>query len=234
MQVAILAGGMATRLRPITTEIPKSMVLVEGKPFLARQLQLLEKHGVRDVVLCVGHLAQQIEDYFGDGSAFGVNLSYSDEGERALGTAGALKLAEPLLAEQFFVLFGDSYLMLDYRAIWRHFTEHPQLGLMVVYRNDNRYDTSDILVEDGFVSLYDKARPVPGMVYINDGLSVLRRAALNLIPDDQPMALQAFFQQLIVRRELLALETTQRFYEIGSFSGLEELGALLRAGAVDN
>ena len=126
MQVAILAGGLGTRLYPLTEPVPKSMLLIEEKPFLQYQLELLAVHGVCKVVLCVGHLGEQIRDYFGAGSRFGMHIVYSDEKERALGTAGALKFAEDLLADQFFVLFGDSYLMLDYAAIWGYFKQHKQ------------------------------------------------------------------------------------------------------------
>jgi NDP-sugar pyrophosphorylase family protein len=232
MQVAVLAGGLATRLYPLTQSIPKSMVRIEGKPFLQYQLELLAAHGVHDVVLCVGHLAQQIHDCFGDGSHLGVQIVYSDEEEQALGTAGALKYAKDVLADQFFVLFGDSYLMLDYAHIWDHFIRRDRLGLMVVYRNEGRYDTSDVLVEDGLVTAYDKASPLPGMVYINEGLSVVRKAALNLIPSQQQMSLQKFFGRLIEQRQLLALETRQRFYEIGSPAGLEEFKQLVTSGGI--
>jgi NDP-sugar pyrophosphorylase family protein len=233
MQVAILAGGQATRLNPLTQTIPKSMVLIEGKPFLQYQLESLAAHGVRDVVLCVGHLAKQVRDYFGDGSRFSVQIVYSDEGEQALGTAGALKFAEKVLADRFFVLFGDSYLMLDYAGIWDYFNRQDKLGLMVVYHNEGRYDTSDVLVKAGLVTAYERKSLLPGMIYINEGLSVLRTAALQLVPEGQSVSLQTFFGRLIERRQLLALETQQRFYEIGSFAGLGEFRQLVRSGGIE-
>lgn len=233
MQAAILAGGQATRLYPLTRAIPKSMVLIEGKPFLQHQLELLAAHGVGDIVLCLGHLADQVRDYFGDGGRFGVQIVYSDEGDQALGTAGALKFAEGALAEQFFVLFGDSYLMFDYEGIWNHFKQRDKLGLMVVYRNEGRYDTSDVLVKDRLVTAYEKELPLPEMIHINAGLSVLRKAALKLIPEGESESLQTFLGRLIERRQLLALETQQRFYEIGSFTGLAEFRQLVRAGGIE-
>lgn len=232
MQIAILAGGPATRLQPLTKRIPKSMVEIEGKPFLQYQIELLRANGVKDIVLCVGHLADQIKGYFGDGGRFGVAIQYSDEGERRLGTAGALKFAEELLADVFFVMFGDSYLMLDYRAIMECFLARDRLGLMVVYRNENLYDSSDVIVEGGFVKLYDKDHPAPEMVYINEGLSVLRKEALAALPAGQPVSLQEFYQGLIAQRQMLALETQQRFYEIGSLAGLEEFERFVAAGGV--
>ena len=227
MQIAILAGGLATRLYPLTEQSPKSMLKVHGKPFLEHQIELLRKNDVTDIVLCVGHLAEQIYDYFDDGYRWGVHISYSDEGESHLGTAGALKLAESYLTESFFVLFGDSYLMLDYPSIMDHYRSSGCLGLMVVYHNANRYDSSDVLVEDGFVTAYDKEHPIPNMAYINHGLSVISRQALSMIPGVAPLSLQSFFQKLIPQRQLMALETKQRFYEIGSFDGLREFEQLV-------
>ncbi len=232
MQIAILAGGLATRLHPLTERIPKSMVEIKGKPFLQYQIELLRRHDVRDIVLCVGHLANQIRAYFGNGQRFGVHIAYSDEGEQCLGTAGALKFAEGLLADEFFVLFGDSYLLLDYRAIMEYFLAWDKLGLMMVYRNENRHDSSDVLIEEGFVAAYDKENPMPGVVYINEGLSVLRRQALAMISSEQPLSLQTFFKMLITQRQLLALETKQRFYEVGSFAGLQEFERLVADGDV--
>ena len=232
MQIAILAGGLATRLYPLTKNIPKSMVMIAGKPFLQYQVELLRRHNITDIVLCVGHLSEQIKGYFGDGSRFGVRIRYSDEGERRLGTAGALKWAEPLLEDVFFVMFGDSYLMLDYKAIMDYFLAYDRLGLMVVYRNENRYDTSDVVIKDGLVVAYDKENPTPEMVYINEGLSILRKEALSFIPRGQPLSLQQFFRILIEQRQLLAFETKQRFYEIGSFAGLEEFSRLVSEGGI--
>jgi len=232
MQVAILAGGLATRLRPLTETLPKSMVRVAGRPFLEHQLELLAEQGVRDVVLCVGHLGEQIEEHFGDGRAFGVRIRYSEEGDCLLGTAGALRRAEPLLDDRFFVLYGDSYLCLDYRDVMRRFEASDRLGLMVVYRNDDRWDRSNVVVESGLVRVYDKRERQPGMVYIDYGVSALRREALVAIPTGRAVSLDVLYQGLIGRGELLAHEATRRFYEIGSFAGLAELEELLSAGGV--
>ena len=232
MQVAILAGGLATRLRPLTETMPKSMVRVAGRPFLEHQLELLAEQGVRDVVLCVGHLGEQIREHFGDGSAFGVRIRYSEEGDCLLGTAGALRRAEPLFDDRFFVLYGDSYLCLDYRDVMTRFEASDRLGLMVVYRNDDRWDRSNVVVESGLVRVYDKRERRPGMVYIDYGVSALRREALVAIPTDRAVSLEALYQDLIGRGELLAHEATRRFYEIGSFAGLAELEELLSVGGV--
>ena len=232
MQIAILAGGLAKRLGRLTERKPKSMIEIKGKPFLEHQIELLRCNGVMDIVLCVGHMADQIKGYFGDGGRFGVCIQYSDEGERGLGTAGALKFAEEVLSDEFFVMFGDSYLMLDYRAIMEHFIEFNKLGLMVVYRNANLYDTSEVIVEEDFVKEYDKDHPSPDMIFINEGLSVLRKEALAVLHDDKRVSLQEFYRELIIQRQLLALETEQRFYEIGSFSGLKEFKEFVEEGGL--
>ena len=221
-----MAGGLGTRLGALTAHAPKSMVDVHRRPFLAWQLDLLRRHGVTDVLLLVGHLADAIRGEVGDGSAFGVRVRYSDEGERRLGTAGSLKWAEPFVADAFFVLFGDSYLLLDYRAIMEHFLAYDRLALMVVYRNADRWGPSDVSIADGFVTAY-ATPPRPGMVHINMGLSVLRRDALAGLIRGRPASLQDLYRPLIARRELLAWETDQRFYEVGSPAGLDEFRRLV-------
>jgi N-acetyl-alpha-D-muramate 1-phosphate uridylyltransferase len=226
MQAAIVAGGLGTRLGSLTAQIPKSMVDVHGRPFLAWQLDLLRRNGVTDVLLCVGHLAHVIREAIGDDGRFGLRVRYSDEADRRLGTAGSLKWAEPLVADVFFVLFGDSYVLLDYRAVMEHFLACDRLGLMVVYQNDNRWGASDVTIADGFVTAY-ASPPAAGMAHINMGLSVLRREAPAPLESGRPASLQDLYAPLIARRQLLAWETPQRFYEIGSPTGLEELRQLV-------
>jgi len=230
MQMVILAGGLGTRLRPLTEGLPKCMVPINGRSFLEYQLELLSRRGVRDIVLCVGYLGEAILEYFGRGHRYGVNIVYSWERDGLLGTAGALRNAEPLLAPEFFVAYGDSYLLLDYREIMRRFRQSDALGTMVVYRNHDRLERSNVVVRDGRVTAYDKTARLPGMVYINEGLSVLRRRALRLIPSGEPVSQEEFYQELIARGELLACETQQRFYEIGSLRGIEEFQRFIAPG----
>src|SRR3954462_14370954 len=138
--VAILAGGLATRLRPVTEKIPKALIQVAGQPFLAHQLRLLKSAGIRKTVLCVGYHGEMIENEFGDGSSFGIEISYSFDGPELLGTGGALRKALPRLAKKFFVLYGDSYLPIDYAEPARTFLASGKLGLMTVFRNDGQRD----------------------------------------------------------------------------------------------
>ncbi len=232
MQVVILAGGRATRLRPLTDRVPKSLIEVDRKPFLEHQLYFLKKSEVTDIVLCVGYLGEQIEGYFGDGSKFGVNIKYSYERGQLLGTAGALKNAERLLRDQFFVMYGDSYLFLDFAALMAYFNRFDKLGLMVVYKNYDRYDTSNAVVEGNLVKGYSKKERMVGMVYIDYGASILRKRALELVPHNQVYPLEELFSRLIEQKELLAYEVNKRFYEIGSLEGLEEFRRYILQGGV--
>jgi len=230
MQAVILAGGLGIRLRPLTDRIPKPMIMVHGKPFLEYQLELLRRHGIMSVVLCVGHLGHIVKRHFGDGSGFGVDIRYSEDGQRLLGTAGALKRAEPLLDDEFFLTYCDSYLLLDYAAVMAHFRRQDRPALMVIYRNENRYERSNVAAADGFVKAYDKEKQTPEMVYINYGISVLRREALQFVPPGQIYSQEEMYGRLIQERQLLAYETDQRFYEVGSPDGLAEFTRLVASG----
>lgn len=222
MQIAILAGGLATRLRPHTEKIPKSLVKIYGKPFLEYQIDLLRKQGIKDIVLCLGYLGEQIQEYFGDGKRFGVKIWYSYEREQLLNTAGALKNAENLLKDEFFVMYGDSYLFLDFHTIASYFHQFKKLALMVVYKNYDRYDKSNIVIEGNLVKKYSKKVKTKDMVYIDYGASLLRKEVLDLVPKNTPYSLEELFSKLISRKEVLAFEVKKRFYEIGSKKGLVE------------
>jgi len=232
VQMVILAGGLGTRLRPLTSEVPKALIPIGGKPFLHHQIELVKRSGIRDIVLCVGHLADMVKDYFGDGRWLGVRIRYSEEEGHLLGTAGAIKNAEPLLGDSFFLMYGDSYLMIDYHEIMRYFRRFDRLGLMVVWKNVDRFDRSNVMIEGNLVTAYNKDQKSSNMDYVNYGLSVLRKEALTFMPAGRPFSQEEFYQILIDQRELLAFEVEQRFYEIGSPKGLEEFGMLVASGGV--
>jgi NDP-sugar pyrophosphorylase family protein len=227
--VAILAGGLATRLRPATEELPKALIKVGDQPFLAHQLRLLASAGIAKVVLCVGYRGEMIEKEFGDGSRFGLEVTYSFDGAELLGTGGALTNALPLLGKQFLVLYGDSYLPIDYAAPVRAFVATSKTGLMTVFRNEGRWDTSNVLFRDGMIQSYTKKDPDPEMRHIDYGLGIFSSAAFAAWPGDKAFDLAEAYQDLIARGELAGYEVKQRFYEIGSPAGLAELDALLRA-----
>jgi NDP-sugar pyrophosphorylase family protein len=230
LPVALLAGGMATRLRPITEKIPKLLVEVAGEPFFSHQLRLLKKNGLTKIVLCVGYLGEKIVELYGDGSKWGVQIEYAFDGPKLLGTGGALIAALPKLGDTFYVLYGDSYLPVDYRAVGDFFLRSGQLGLMTVYENHGRYDTSNVEFAGGTIKDYDKKHRTPAMRHIDYGLGVFRAAAFDGFPRDAVVDLAAVQTQLCARGQLAGYEMKQRFYEIGSHEGLNELDALLRAG----
>ena len=227
--VAILAGGLATRLRPITEKIPKSLVPVAGKPFLAHQLDLLQSRGVRRAVLCVGYLGEMIQREFGNGSTYGIRLDYSFDGPKLLGTGGAIQRALPLLGDEFFVLYGDSYLPVEYRPVAEFFRRSGKLGLMTVYRNEGRYDTSNVVFRDGEIAVYDKKNRPPEMRHIDYGLSLFKAAAFGSYSTGQPFDLAGVMGRLVRERQLAGYEVRERFYEIGSPAGLAELESLLKS-----
>lgn len=227
--VAILAGGLATRLRPITEEIPKALISVAGQPFLAHQLRLLQNAGLRKAVLCVGYRGEMIEQEFGDGRSLGIELSYSFDGPELLGTGGALKKALPSLGQRFFVLYGDSYLPIDYAAPARAFAASGKLGLMTVFRNEGRWDTSNVWFQAGSIKSYSKKDQASEMQHIDYGLGLLDSTALGRWPEGAAFDLADVYRDLITRDELAGFEVERRFYEIGSPEGLAELDAMLRS-----
>ena len=232
MQVVILSGGLATRLRPLTETVPKSLVEIEGRPFLEYQIGFVKKGGVRDIVLCAGYRGEKIEKYFGNGKQIGVDIKYSYEREKLLGMAGALKNAEDLLEDKFFVMNGDSYLFLDFGAVMSYFEEKGKTGLMVVYKNYDRYDRSNVVVEGNLVKQYNRQTKTEDMVYIDYGVSILKKSTLSLVSPNQVYSLDELYQQLIPREELLAYEVNERFYEIGSPGGLAEFREVVSKGEV--
>jgi D-sedoheptulose 7-phosphate isomerase len=222
LPAAILAGGLATRLRPLTETIPKALVEIRGEPFLAHQLRLLRARGVNRVVLCVAYRGEMIRDAVGDGGAYGVEVAYSFDGPILRGTAGALRAALPQLGEAFFVLYGDSYLPCDYRAVEQAFLASGKAALMTVFRNEGQWDSSNVEFDGGRILAYDKQAHSPRMRHIDYGLGVFRREAFEHVPPDSPYDLASLYQDLLRQDRLAASEVSERFYEIGSFEGIEE------------
>ena len=228
LPVAILCGGLGTRLYPLTRNKPKALVEIGGEALLAHQLRLLKASGIEKAVLCLGRHGEMLRDYAGDGSRFGLSVEYSCDGPEPLGTAGAVRKALPLLGDEFFVLYGDSYLLCDYRSVERRFHESGKQALMTVFRNEGRWDRSNVEMSDlGSVRIYDKRNPTPQMRHIDYGLGVFRAAAFGRAPAGRAFDLAELYQQLLQEGELSACEVKERFYEIGSFEGIEELTTLL-------
>ena len=227
MQVAILAGGLAARLGDLTEDHPKSLLKFQGKPFLEYQLELLRRADIGKVVLCLGHLGEQIERHFGDGDKFGVSICYSIE-EKPLGTAGALRNARDMLDDTFFCMYGDSYLFLNFLEVMRYFESQNKLALMTVFNNHNRFDKSNTATQGNLVSRYNKNDATGDMVYIDYGLNIFRKRTMDMIPDNQFYSLEELFPRLIALQELLAYEVGERFYEIGSPQGFRDFSEYIR------
>lgn len=234
LPAVILMGGVATRLRPVTEKIPKALIDINGEPFLVHQLRLLRSRGIRRVVCCIGFLGEMIVDIAGDGSRFGMEIQYSFDGPVLRGTAGAIHQALPLLEEKFFVLYGDSYLPCDYKAIEDYFEASGKSGLMTVYRNEGKWDSSNVEFSGGRIVAYDKRHKTPRMHYIDYGLGVFRRKTFEEIETGSVKDLAEVYQDLLARDDLAGYEMMDRFYEIGSFSGIADLSAALTSGLLQD
>ena len=227
MQIAILAGGLATRLGELVKSEPKSLLKIQGKPFIEYQIEQIEKQGITDIMVCTGHLGEQIERYLGNGTRYGLNIKYSHE-DRPLGTAGALKKAVNLLDNEFITMYGDSYLFLDFNMIFAHFISRDRLALMTVYKNHDHHDKSNTSISGGLVTAYSKDDRTGDMVYIDYGAHMFRKQALELIPPDRYFPLEDLFPILISQEQLLSFEARDRFYEIGSPQGIQDFNEYVR------
>jgi len=234
MQAVVLAGGLATRMRPRTLTVPKAMLEVAGRPFIDWQLEKLAACGYSDVVLCVAFLADQVKDHVGDGARFGLRVRYSDEGPTLLGTAGALRAALDLLAPTFLVTYGDSYLPFDYAApLARLEASGDCQGVMSIFENRGAWDTSNVEADAGgeWVLRYEKGRPDLHFSYIDYGAIALRREVIAALPPGEPRGLDAIQAALAGQKRLRAVVARDRFFEIGSPEGLATLDSWLATNA---
>jgi N-acetyl-alpha-D-muramate 1-phosphate uridylyltransferase len=232
-QAVILAGGLATRMRPRTLTIPKAMLEVAGRPFIDWQLEKLRACGFDDVVLCVAFLAEQVREHVGDGARFGVKVRYADEGPTLLGTAGAIRNALDFLAPTFLVTYGDSYLPFDYAAPLQLLDAHADCdGVMSIYENRGAWDTSNVEPDaaGAWVVRYEKGRPDLQFPYIDYGAIALRRAVIAALPSGEASGLDAIQSRLAAQKRLRAVVARDRFFEIGSPEGLSTLDQWLAAG----
>ncbi|MFC1985400.1 sugar phosphate nucleotidyltransferase [Chloroflexota bacterium] len=217
MQAVILAGGLGTRLRPLTDRVPKVMVSVGGRPFLLHLIELLKRQGVDDIILCIGYLGHYIKEFFSSGKGFGIRIRYSEEKRSLLGTAGALKQAESLLDNHFLVINGDTYLPIDYRPAEAFFLKQNIKAVMIVY--DNKDDTgvkNNVELDNSMVTRYDKESADSSLRYVETGALIIKREALALIQGEHPISLETgLYPSLIRQKELIAYVTQQRFYDMG-------------------
>lgn len=226
--LALLAGGLATRLRPLTETIPKSLLDVAGEPFIAHQLRLFHRQGIGKVVICAGFLGSTIQEFVRDGARFGVSVAYSFDGDTLLGTGGALRKALPLLGGEFMVVYGDSWLDTDYAKIVSTFRASDKPALMTVFCNSDAWDSSNVEFDGHTIRNYDKRSKTPAMRHIDWGLGLLKRSVFDDWGDAAQFDLADVYGGLVKRRLLAGHEVTQRFFEIGSAAGLRETDTLLR------
>jgi NDP-sugar pyrophosphorylase family protein len=227
LPVAILAGGLGTRLGEITRSIPKALVSINGEPFLGHQLRLLQRAGIRDVILCISYLGEQIQAYVEDGADFGLRVQYSLDGPTLRGTAGAIRQALPLLGSAFFVIYGDSYLTCDYTGVDRVFKASGKEALMTVYRNEGLWDASNVEFFEGRILAYDKKNKTPRMRHIDYGLGAFQASVFTSLPEEGVHDLAQVYQSALLRNQLAACEIPDRFYEIGSPEGVQSLSDYL-------
>lgn len=231
LPVAILAGGLGTRLQPLTLTTPKAMLPICGEPFVAHQLRLLRSRGIERVVLCIGYLGEQVRDFVGDGTEFGLRVDYSCDGVIPLGTGGALRRAIPKLGDAFFVIYGDSYLPCNYQMVQNAFFQSGKQALMTVFRNSGQWDASNVQFESGRIVAYDKVRRTPSMHYVDYGLGVFKSSVFS---SDSACDLATIYRDVLAENELGALEVKERFYETGSLEGIRSLSELLaRNGRIE-
>ena len=229
LPVAILAGGLATRLRPITEKIPKALVQVAGKPFVFHQLDWLQRQKVQRVVLCVGYLGEMIRKQVGSGERWGIEIKYSLDGEKLLGTGGALKKAMPLLGKAFFVFYGDSFLPIHFLPVETAYKASGKPALMTFLKNQGRWDRSNVEAVNGKLVSYNKKNPSPSAEHIDYGLGILSAEVLKGRSKTDAFDLADVYQELSQKGDLASLEVVHRFYEIGSKEGLAETEKFLRS-----
>jgi N-acetyl-alpha-D-muramate 1-phosphate uridylyltransferase len=232
--IAVLAGGLATRMRPLTEQLPKALLEVAGEPFMAHQLRLFAREGISDVKLLVGYGWEQIKHFVGDGSRFGVEVDYIVDGPMLLGTGGAVRHALDRLGPEFLVTYCDSWLDAPYAPVVEAFRSSGQPALMCVFLNENRWDTSNVHYEDGIIRRYSKKIRLPEMRHIDWGLGMLKASVVAPRPMDEPWDLSELYEGLATCGRLAGCEMTRRFYEIGSFEGLAETSRLLSASSTQN
>ena len=227
--IAVLAGGLATRMRPLTNSLPKALLEVAGEPFIAHQLRLFAREGIRYVKLLVGYRWEQIQRFVADGARFGVEVDYILDGPTLLGTGGAVRRALDRLGPEFLVTYCDSWLDAPYAPVVEAFRASGLPALMCIFHNDNRWDDSNVCYKNGIIKCYGKKLHIPEMQYIDWGLGMLKASAVATRPPGDPWDLAELYQELAISGHLAGYEMTRRFYEIGSFAGLAETNCLLSA-----
>ena len=226
-QAVILAGGLATRLYPVTKTIPKSLIDINGSPFIDHQIKLLEKNRIKKILICAGYLGEMIQDHLKKNKP-DIEISFSFDGEKLLGTGGAIRKAIRILDNEFFVIYGDSYLPVSFQDVAQFFEISGKKSLMTVVKNEDMWDKSNVIFEKSRIIRYDKKDKSPEMKYIDYGLGIFKKKVFDEIPEDQVTDLADIYKDMLKKNELAGYKIKSRFYEIGSFHGIEELKEYLK------
>jgi MurNAc alpha-1-phosphate uridylyltransferase len=226
--VVIIAGGLATRLRPITEKIPKSLIEINKIPFIDYQLKYLKNQNIKQIIICAGFLGNEIQNYVGDGSKYGLSIKYSIDWPKLLGTGGCIIKALPLLPNSFFVLYGDSFLPINFLKISNHYFINKNQYLLTVFKNKNQFDTSNIFYSNNIIKKYDKFNIDKNMEYIDYGLSILTKTIFKDYAENTPIDLGTIYKDLSLTGDLNGLEVFERFYEIGSVKGIRDVEVFLK------
>ncbi|MBI2870522.1 MAG: HAD-IIIA family hydrolase [Candidatus Omnitrophica bacterium] len=219
-QAVILAGGRGTRLSPLTDTRPKPMIEFHSKPFLEYLIELFCDRGVRRVLLLLGYLPEVIQDYFGDGRRWGLHIEYSvtpveDE------TGTRLRRAASRLDPVFLLAYADNYWPLPFEEMWNRFSASDVESQVTIYANRDGYTKDNVSVDpEGFVTVYDKGRSLPGLKGVEIGFTFLRREVLNLLPEGNVSFEKTVFPALASRRQMKAFWTEHRYYSVGDFARL--------------
>lgn len=220
----MLCGGLGTRISPLSDRIPKSLIEVAGKPFIYHQFNLLSSNGFKKIIICAGHYGDQIVEFVGSGSKWGLDVSYSFDGNDKIGTGGALLKASKLLENFFFVMYGDSYLPINYLSMLDAFYKSNTLGLMAVYKNYNKKDRSNVMFyKDSKCIYYSKKIPSPKMKFIDYGVSILDKKILKKYENENKFDLSIVLENASNSGQLMGYEVFNQFYEIGSFEGINDI-----------
>ncbi len=222
LPVAILAGGLATRLYPTTKTVPKALIEVSGQPFIFHQLKYLRSQGIHKVIICIGHLGNMIKSYVGDGSKFGLNIFYSSDENKLLGTGGAIKKALSILGKNFFILYGDTFLPIRYDNVEKAYLSSNKLCLMTILKNEGKWDKSNVLLKENSLIGYNKQNPSTQMSYIDYGLSITSANIFDAYPSETFLDISIIYQKLSIQNQLEGFEVYERFYEIGTPNSLKE------------
>jgi MurNAc alpha-1-phosphate uridylyltransferase len=220
LPIAILSGGLGTRLGNVTANQPKCLIEVSGKPFLEWQIELLVNSGYTNLVMCISYKHEQIQKFLKSKNNFGVNIALSLDGEKQLGTGGAIKKAQNLLGPKFAVIYGDSYLPINFKEIEEKFLSFNKAACMTVYKNENLFDKSNVEYNGQSVNLYSKQIKTDKMNYIDYGLTYMNVGTLDSYASDEPFDLSEVLQELSLANQLSGFEVKERFYEIGSSQGI--------------